>query len=92
MPLRTTNVGSRFAYRDSIKNIPFEGIFLYKENNEWIVSDVSRSKIYKTYGRFNSIVYAAVFCIDMLFLPNKIGEVESDFYNALNKNVPEYDE
>ena len=74
-----------------IDNLPFDGILIYKEDNEWLVSAVSRGKIYRTFGRFQTILYAALFSTIFLVMPEQIGKIHKDFYDALNQNVPEYD-
>lgn len=55
-----------------IDNLPFDGIFLHKEDNEWLVSAVSRGKVYRTFGRFQAILYAALFSTIFWQCPSKL--------------------
>lgn len=73
-------------------SIPFDGIFMYKEENKWIVADVSRGRIYRHLGEFQEIFLASLFCINMLIPYNKSGEIQKKFCEILHKNVPGFND
>ena len=75
-----------------MNDIPFDGIYMYKENEKWVVADVSRGKIYRYLGEFREIFLASLFCINMLVPYEKTGELGKKFCKMLHENVPGYNE
>lgn len=73
-----------------ITEIPFDGFFLYKENDEWIVASASRGNLYQTFGRFSKMFYASLFFIDMVD-PFRNNEIQNVFRRLLRDNVSEFE-
>ena len=68
-------------------DIPLEGIFLYKENDEWIVANTCRGRIEQIYGRFPKIFFASLFFIDEMFPAAIVPKVKEEFCRLLRENV-----
>lgn len=74
-----------------IAEIPFDGFFLYKENDEWIVAAASRGNLYQTFGHFSKMFYASLFFIDMVE-PFRNNEIQNVFRRLLRGNVSEFED